>query len=185
MVTAKHISLLVRENVYRLQEDEQVEKLNCVGHVQKRLGTALRNLKVQYQSVKLVDGKKLVVQGNSQIHWSIQIIMSMRFEENLNQMIRAVQATLLHSNSSDETPRHHLCPTWKDSWCKWQQAKAQDVEYHHTKPPIPEAIVHILKPIHARLGNFWRSALQGTHRMLMRVYIGNFVPKNSSWERRV
>ena len=35
---------------------------------------------------------------------------------------------------------------------RWQRAKALGTEYFHTKPPIPEAIVHLLKPIYARLG---------------------------------
>ena len=27
---------------------------------------------------------------------------------------------LLHYNSTNEQPRHHLCPVGPDSWCKWQ-----------------------------------------------------------------
>ena len=36
-----------------------VEKCDCVGHVQKRMGTALRNLKTQYRGQKLSDGKTI------------------------------------------------------------------------------------------------------------------------------
>ena len=39
-------------------QEHPTEKLNCVGHVQKRLGTALRNLKVMYRGRKLDDGIK-------------------------------------------------------------------------------------------------------------------------------
>ena len=67
-------------------------------------------------------------------------------------MIKAVQASLLHSNSTDDNPRHHLCPEGEKSWCKWQVAKALNKEYHH-KDPIPEAIVQLLKPIYSRLGS--------------------------------
>ena len=38
-------------------KDHLVEKMDCVGHVQKRVGTALRSLQVQYRAEKLADGK--------------------------------------------------------------------------------------------------------------------------------
>ena len=37
---------------------------------------------------------------------------------NVQEMAKAVKATLLHCNSTDETPRHHLCPGGEKSWCK-------------------------------------------------------------------
>ena len=39
--------------------EHPIEKLDCVGHVQKRLGTVLRNLKVTYRGRKLEDGKTI------------------------------------------------------------------------------------------------------------------------------
>ena len=66
--------------------------------------------------------------------------------------MKAVQATLLHLNSTNEHPRHNLCPEGESSWCKWQAAKALGKVYDH-KNPIPEPIVALLKPIYARLGS--------------------------------
>ena len=63
-------------------------------------------------------------------------------------MVKAVQATLLHCNSTDEHPRHHLCPEDKGSWCKWQVAKATGKSFTH-KDPISEAIVALIQPIYA------------------------------------
>ena len=40
-----------------------VQKEECVGHVQKRLGTALRKLKADMKGKKLADGKPLGGQG--------------------------------------------------------------------------------------------------------------------------
>ena len=71
--------------------------------------------------------------------------------------MKAVQASLLHLNSSNEHPRHHLCPEGENSWCKWQVAQVLRKVYDH-KDPIPEAIVTLLKPIYARLGS--RSLLE-------------------------
>ena len=66
--------------------------------------------------------------------------------------MKAVQATLLHFNSTDEQPRHRLCPDGEGTWCKFQLAKAKGTVYKHKKP-IPAAIVTLLKPIYARLGS--------------------------------
>ena len=41
-----------------------------------------------------------------------------------------------------------------DVTCEGQKkALAQGKEYHHTKKPIPEAIVQLIRPIYARLGS--------------------------------
>lgn len=40
-----------------------IEKLECVGHIQKRLGTRLRNLKKNMKGVDLSDGKPLGGKG--------------------------------------------------------------------------------------------------------------------------
>ena len=53
---SKTHSLLLQEQPYGPETDHQVEKMDCVGHVQKRMGTALRNLKQQYRGQKLSDG---------------------------------------------------------------------------------------------------------------------------------
>lgn len=39
--------------------DVDVEKLECVGHVEKRMATRLRNLKVKLGGTKLCDGKSI------------------------------------------------------------------------------------------------------------------------------
>ena len=129
-----------------------------VGHVQKRLGSALRDLKQRYRGQKLSDGKTIGGAGrltdalmNSLQNYYGDVIR--KNKGDIDGMVKGVQATLLHSNSSDETPRHHLCPPGEDSWCKWQVAKAKGEEYHHKKSPIPEPIVQLLKPIYGRLGS--------------------------------
>ena len=68
-------------------------------------------------------------------------------------MMKAVQASLLHYNSTDEQPHHHLCPEGENSWCKWQKCKAKGIEYTHKKPPLPSAIVKLLQPIYSHLGS--------------------------------
>ena len=54
---SKTHSLLLKEQPYGA--DHFVEKMDCVEHVQKHMGTALRNLKEQYRGQKLADGKTI------------------------------------------------------------------------------------------------------------------------------
>ena len=74
-------------------------------------------------------------------------------KDDLPGMAKGIQASLLHSNSGNENPCHNLCPVGPYSWCKRQKAKVKGEEYHHRKRPIPEAILHLLKPIYAQLDN--------------------------------
>ena len=156
---SKTHALLLEEKPYG---STLVEKCDCVGHVQKRMGTALRNLKTKYRGQKLPDGKTIGGVGrltDARIN-SLQNYYGDAIRRNkgdLDGMVKSVQATLLHCNSTDDAPRHHLCPEGEMSWCKWQVAKALGKEYHH-KEPIPETIVQLIKPIYARLGS--RSLLE-------------------------
>ena len=54
---SKTHSLLLKEQTYGI--DHLVEKVDCVGHVQKHMRMALWNLKQQYKGQKLVDGKTI------------------------------------------------------------------------------------------------------------------------------
>ena len=40
-------------------DDKAIAKIECVGHVQKRMGTALRRLGAQKGKTKLTDGKSI------------------------------------------------------------------------------------------------------------------------------
>ena len=44
---SKTFSLLSQEQVYGPNPEKQIEKVDCIGHIQKRLETAQRNLKVK------------------------------------------------------------------------------------------------------------------------------------------
>jgi hypothetical protein len=119
-------------------QEHPIQKLDCVGHVQKRLGTALRNLKVTYRGRKLDDGKTIRGAGRltDGLIKSLQNYYGEAIRQNrgdLQAMVRAVQASLLHTNSSDDHPRHHLCPTGERSWCGWQRAQAKGETYHQQK----------------------------------------------------
>jgi len=132
-----------------------VEKEDCICHIQKRMGTALRDFLQNYRGHKLSDGKTI---GGAE-HLTATLINSLqnyygdairKNAGNLDGMVKAVQATLLHYYSTDDVPRHHLCSPGKDSWCKYQVALAKNEAYTYHHEPIPEAIVQLLRPIYAR-----------------------------------
>lgn len=111
----------------------------------------------QYQGAKLTDGKMIGGIGRltDYLITSLQKYYGDAIRRNkgdLAGMMKSVQATLLHCNSTDDTPRHHLCLQDEDSWCKSQKLKALGLEYHH-KDLVPEAIGNIIKPIYAHLGS--------------------------------
>lgn len=80
----------------------QVEKKDCIAYIQKRMGTALRDLLQCYHDQKLSDGKTIGGAG----HLTATLINSLQnyYEDairknagNLDGMVKAVQATLLHT----------------------------------------------------------------------------------------
>ena len=152
---SKSHNLIVEQQPYG--EEHQVEKMDCIGHVQKRVGTALRELKKRHSGQKLSDGKTISGQGRltDSLIDSLQYFYGLAIRKsvgNVDNMVKSVQATLSHLSSTDDNPQHHLCPEGPDSWCKFQKALAKKEPYTHEHPPIPEAIVQLLKPVYARLG---------------------------------
>ena len=150
---SKTHTMLVEKKPYG---DVKIEKCDCIGHVQKRMGTALRKLKASYRGEKLEDGKTIGGQGRltDGLINSLQNYYgdSIRRNKGNVKAMRAVQASLQHCNSTDEHPRHNLCPEGKGSWCMYQVAKTLGYPHLH-KPAIPPAIVKLLRPIYTRLGS--------------------------------
>jgi len=103
-----------------------VTKLECVGHVQKRVGSNLREMK---KEVVCEDGKKLggknrltdVVINDLQV-WYGNVVRGNT--DSVQKMKDAIWTSFYHVFSTDKVPEHQRCPEGADSWCKYQQAKA-------------------------------------------------------------
>ena len=74
----------------------------------------MKGLKRRHRAQKLSDGKTIGGAGrlmdaliNSLQNYYSDVIQ--RNKGDIDGMMRGVQATLLHSNSTDEVPHHHLC----------------------------------------------------------------------------
>ena len=104
------------DNIVNSYEGMPVEKLECIGHVQKRVGTRLRNLKKKNKGLggkgKLTDKKIDKLQN----YYGIGI---RRNTHSLEAMQKAARAVLFHVASSATKNYHDYCPKGADSWCKY------------------------------------------------------------------
>lgn len=66
-------------------------------------------------------------------------------------MQKAVMATLKHMSSTDQTPRHELCPEGPESWCKFNRAVANNEELPPHDHSLPDFVSKALEPVFTRL----------------------------------
>ena len=151
-------------NPYKSYNTQPI-KLECIGHVQKRLGTRLRKIVQKYKGTdKPLHGKGNLT--NSAID-SMQSYYGIAIRNNTNNiyaMKKAIGAVLWHStNFSDNSIRHSMCPRDEYSWCKWQLDKLKATNTHTNKINLPIFIHNITKPIFKDLpdGDLLRKCLHG------------------------
>ncbi|GFU78747.1 uncharacterized protein TNCV_1389901 [Trichonephila clavipes] len=113
---SKTFSSITASNPYG--EDITVSKIECVGHVQKRMGTRLR--KLEQMSSKLSDGKSIGGKGKltDRMIDLITTYYGNAIRQNktcLSDMRKAVWAVYFHIRSSDEEPLHSFCPVGPNS----------------------------------------------------------------------
>lgn len=126
---SKGFANVLENNPYGV--DVNITKLECVDHVQKRLGSRLRRMKKDKKKIKLKDGKGLGGKGrltdeeidNLQRYYGLAIRRNL---ESTKSMSNAIWATYYHKLSTDEKPHHDRCPAGKDSWCKYKKAEANN-----------------------------------------------------------
>ncbi|GFV48569.1 uncharacterized protein TNCV_5068541 [Trichonephila clavipes] len=131
--------------------DTEVEKLECVGHVQKRMGTRLRNILKMSKGIKLSDGKNISGRGrltlkevdSIQHYYGLAIRKKLSFVEDMK---RAIWAIYFHKLSTEDNPQHALCPLGEDSWCGYNRSIVTGEFYIH-KHSLPESILLKVKKV--------------------------------------
>ncbi|GFT10206.1 uncharacterized protein TNCV_3734971 [Trichonephila clavipes] len=131
--------------------DTEVEKLECVGHVQKRMGTRLRNILKMSKGIKLSDGKNISGRGRLTLKEvdSIQHYYGLAIRKNLSSvedLKRAIWAIYFHKLSTEDNPQHALCPLGEDSWCGYNRSIVTGEFYIH-KHSLPESILLKVKKV--------------------------------------
>ncbi|GBN99854.1 hypothetical protein AVEN_13722-1 [Araneus ventricosus] len=111
------------------------EKSECIGHVQKRVGSRLRKLKKKRKRLgskeKLTD--KFI--DKLQNYYGIAIRSNIG---NLQNMQSAVIAAFYHCCSKQ-------CPKGGDSWCKYQRAVHEGEVFVDKSPGLPNNIINSTK----------------------------------------
>ena len=140
-------------------ESYAVVKEECVGHVQKRLGTALRNYKKNAKSQKLSDGKTVGGRGRltdkvidqMQNYYGKAIRDNSGNIENMKTSIWAIYHHMIKDDTLSLEEQHKLCPKGKDSWCKFWKDKENNTATYNDDKRLPHVFLHELKPIFTRL----------------------------------
>jgi hypothetical protein len=116
-----------------------IEKEECVNHVSKRLGTALRNVVEMCKKRGITLGGR----GKGQLtqaairRLTIYYNRAVRGNRTVEEMKKAVYAGLIYGFSTDDKPQHQYCPTGTESWCFFNAAIA-----NHTVPGSHSKRVH-------------------------------------------
>ena len=142
----------------------KVQKIDCIGHIQKRMGKRLLNLKSSTKG-KLADGKTIGGRGRltEAVIKRIQIYYGYAIRQNtiksinptedekklcVYQMKKNVMALLSHTVlREDFAVQHRYCPAGKESWCAWQRDKEIGTSTYTSKDCLPEVFMDLLKPI--------------------------------------
>ncbi|XP_071652157.1 uncharacterized protein [Temnothorax longispinosus] len=136
-------------------EDITVNKKECIGHVQKRMGTRLRECKKKNKGL----GGKGKLTGKIDkltVYYGLAIRRNYDSTENMK---TAIWATYAHYSSTNENPKHDLCPAGAELWCEWQRAyaelqsnqKRKIKSFIHTYDALPTNVLMAIKPIYKDL----------------------------------
>ena len=129
--------------------DKKVEKGECLNHVAKRLGTALRKLRNEVVTEKTTKTRKQLRMKNlggrgkltDYVITKVTQYYGNSIRRNLNgtvqQMRKDIHASFLHCSSTDENSKHQLCSKTAESWCFFQRAqKNNQVPQSHKKMKV-------------------------------------------------
>ena len=144
----------------RIYGDVELHKEECINHVAKRLGTALRKLAASGKK----GGVTLGGRGFGRLTQATIIKLTAYYgmavrahTGNYHKMHDAVWASFDHATSTDKKPQHDRCPVGADSWCFYQKALAtgQKPGPHRANvgtPLSPEVAIHV-KDVYTRLAD--------------------------------
>ncbi|GFT94320.1 uncharacterized protein TNCV_927491 [Trichonephila clavipes] len=140
-------------------DDYLIQKIECVGYVQKRMGTRLRKLILVYSKKKLSDGKTIGGKGrltdsliDKLAHYYGNAIRCN--STSVKEMRKAIWAVFGgHSCSTDDEPMHWFCPTNPNTWCKYNAAINNNLQNYKHKPSVAKDVRDVIKPVFADLSH--------------------------------
>ena len=144
-----------------------IKKAECVGHVQKRVGTRLRKFKKENKELMPAsyygDKKDKAVKKITfyLTHKSINrlqnyygIAIRATCQTSVQEMRKAVGAVLFHcSEAVDSASKHQFCPRSSTSWCKYQVDQVKGTSDYVEKRGLPIPLRRKLEPIFRELSS--------------------------------
>ncbi|GFS17895.1 hypothetical protein ElyMa_006834100 [Elysia marginata] len=146
--------------------DVPIDKEDCLNHVGKRCGTALRNLVADCSKKGVTLGGRGRGRLTADAVRKLQIYYSRAIRQNktAEDMKRAILASLFHGYSTDNMPQHQYCPPGPDSRCFFKRSIGNHlyptgrIKWVYT--PLDFDLLHKhLEPLYQRLTNLdllWR-----------------------------
>ncbi|KAL8574808.1 hypothetical protein ACOMHN_018862 [Nucella lapillus] len=110
--------------------DHPITKEDCINHVAKRVGTALRNLVSDNKKRKVTLGGKKSGALTQKTMNKLQSYYAKAIRSNhrsVTDMENAIWGTVFHCCSTDDDPHHQRCQKGKNSWCFYQRAIASEI----------------------------------------------------------
>lgn len=176
-------------------------KLECVGHVEKCLGSRLRYWKKRLGATHLEDGKGISRKGRLtkqtdklQGYYGIAI---RQHSYDLSCMQTAAMAIWHHTRSTGDNPDYDLCPPDENSRCGYQGDIANAKSDYVHQNSLPEAVAEEILPTFEALsdgsllskrlhgvtqnqnealnGMIWQRATKETHSSLLTVELATFL----------
>ena len=152
----------VTEALSKEFDDYTVVKEDCIGHIQKRMGSALRTYKNNCRGILLPDGKTVGGKGRlgDAIVDRIQTYYGYAIRNNKGErdkIVKAIWAIYYHliigpSYESLEQ-QHSFCPTDESTWCKYQKDRSSGTNTYDRKNCLPNVFRGELKDIFTRLSS--------------------------------
>lgn len=99
-----------------------VKKVECVNHVHKRMGTALRKQAQECRLGGRGQGRLTADKCRKLQNYFSGAILGNKGKPK--EMEDAIWASLFHCTSTDADPHHGRCPDGENSWCFYKKARA-------------------------------------------------------------
>ncbi|GFU59099.1 uncharacterized protein TNCV_2933881 [Trichonephila clavipes] len=128
-----------KSSAYNVSSDNKCDEISteavpstseeCVNHVAKRLGAALRNKVKEWRSKGVTLGGRKQGSLTDATITKLQNFYWKAIVDNVpevEKMKASIFATLFHCISTDAKPMHSKCPDGKLSWCFYNRAKADN-----------------------------------------------------------
>ena len=132
-----------------------VKKEECIGHVSKRFYKRFE--RVRCKRVNNPRGVVAAIKGASGLSKENLARVCRYYRgailsntDNVDGMIRDIQAVFHHCSSTDEKPQHSFCPKGEHNWCKFNKYKQEKAKNPNTNMPVPKHRKPLIPPFYAR-----------------------------------